>query len=149
MATKGFVNVSVTGMKETLANLSRAADKYDGATERALEITGRLIRKRSVAKTPKDSGALAKSAKATKSRGVGFNRHVWVYYDSIYAGTVHEYREEKLRGQKRTKKGSVGNYWDPMGESAFLEKAAYGSVGDMRKIFKRQIAKVRVGSVRK
>ena len=149
MATGGFVTVKVTGLRETLANLSKAANKYEGATGKALEATGRLIKKRSVAKTPVDTGALVKSAYSTKSRGVGFKKHVWVGYGERYAGTVHEYRQEKLRGKKRTKPNSQGTYWSPTGESAFLEKAAYQSVGDMRRIFKKAIKDVKIRAKRK
>lgn len=149
MATRGFVTVKVTGMRETLANLSKAANKYEGATEKALETTGELIRLRSVAKTPVDSGDLVGSSYATKTRGVGIKRHVWVGYKAPYAGAVHESREEKLRGQKRRKAGSRGTYWSPSGESAFLEKAAYQSVGDMRRIFKKAIRDVKIRAKRR
>ena len=144
MATYGTVRVEVTGMKKLLRNLARTSVKYENAFGNGLKKTGELIRLRSVAKTPVETGKLVSSSYVTKPRGMGVSKYVIVGYNNDYAGTVHESREEKMRGKKRS--SGKGNYWDPSGESAFLEKAAYKSVPDMKAIFKREVAKVKAGS---
>ena len=142
MPTYGTVKVEVTGLRQTLKNLSRAGQKYDRAYGKGLKKTGDLIRLRSVAKTPVETGELVGSSYVTQPKGTGVKKQVIVGYNNDYAGTVHESREEKMRGKSRP--SGKGQYWNPAGESAFLEKAAYKSVPDMRKIIKNEIGKVKV-----
>ena len=115
---------------------------YDSAYGKGLKKSGDLIRLRSVAKTPVETGELVGSSYVTQPKGRGEKKTVIVGYDNRYAGTVHQSTEEKMRGKARP--SGKGNYWDPSGESLFLEKAAYKSIPDMRRIIQSEIKKVRM-----
>ena len=138
------VKFKVRGMTGIVNGFKAKELALEKQLKTGLRSAGEFVKKESVSMTPRDSGALIDSAYGGYDQPV--KKYANVLYTEVgydeniapYAAQVHE-ATGKLKGQKRRKSNSVGNYWDDTGEPKFLEKAFFKNVSKIRRIIKSKL----------
>lgn len=117
--------IQVSGLDQIVNNLNKSVMNIKDNTKEGLDSAAQFVMLEAKSRAPHDTSDLKDSAfhdPFTTSRGfgetVGFDKDNKLGY----AAAIHE-KEQKTNGTvPRTRRGSVGHFWD-QGEPHFLSKA--------------------------
>lgn len=130
--------MAVTGLDNVLSNLNDEIRSIKGDTRQGLISAAAFIKLEAMSRAPQDTGNLKDTA-FNKINDTKNGPVETIGFTAPYAPFVHE-SEEKLKGQKRTRKGAKGHFWDH-GESHFLEKAVIENFATIINIIKKFASK--------
>lgn len=129
------MSIQVSGLDNIINNLNKSVMNIQDNTKEGLDSAAQFIMLEAMSRAPQDTGNLKDSADhfpSTTRNGFGET----VVFNAEYAAAIHE-KEQKTDGTvPRTRRGSVGHFWD-QGEQHFLSKAILENFGTIINIISR------------